>query len=167
LFPRQQGRPEAPEISKRQDFIKTQCSAHPGSAQPSQDHIGPANPGPAHSGSVQPSQDHIGPAHPGPARMALPPHYQRLPAPQYPSSILPRPPAMRFPHSPLLGPLAALGGLGLLGPGAVWPGGLLWFQQGGRDMRSLMGNFPNPGPPIQFRPGPRGDQLRPGPGRGR
>ena len=105
---------------------------------------------------------------PGPARTPVHPFYQfpqqpRFPQPRFHSALLPQPPAaMRYPHNPMLGPLAALGGMRhLLGPGVVWPGGLLWnFQQAGREMNlpSLMGNFPNPGVPgaNQYRPGPRG-----------
>ncbi|XP_030231723.1 protein TASOR isoform X1 [Gadus morhua] len=138
--PRQQGGPEpssgqeeAPQASKMTGFITT-----------------------------------LGQDPPGPARTPVHPFYQfpqqpRFPQPRFHSALLPQPPAaMRYPHNPMLGPLAALGGMRhLLGPGVVWPGGLLWnFQQAGREMNlpSLMGNFPNPGVPgaNQYRPGPRG-----------
>ncbi|CAL8338366.1 unnamed protein product [Lota lota] len=138
-IPRQQGSPEpssgrevAPQVSKIKGFITTKCQDPP-----------------------------------GPSRTPVHPYYQypqqqRFPTPRYHSALLPQPPAMRYPHNPMLGSLAALGGMGhLLGPGVVWPGGLLWnFQQAGRDLNipSLMGSFPNPRAPgaNQYRPGPRG-----------
>ncbi|XP_029908234.1 protein TASOR isoform X2 [Myripristis murdjan] len=93
--------------------------------------------------------------------------------PQPGGGLLPHPANLTLlpnqPFPPMLGSLAALGGVrGLLGPAAVWPGGLgppgatlVWgFPQAGREFpgASLLGEYPAPGGQgsSRYRGGQRG-----------
>ncbi|XP_035796795.2 uncharacterized protein tasora isoform X2 [Amphiprion ocellaris] len=101
--------------------------------------------------------------------LSHPPHSQHRGGRFLHAPLLPRLHSQPFSPGPMLGPLAALGGIrGILGPPPVWSGGLgptgaaalVWgFQQPGRDFSSpgLLGGYHGPGQGgSRYRGGQRG-----------